>query len=128
LARGALQDLDDLAGRTDVGAARAAQDADEHLVAGGGVEAVLLADADLGADVAIDGVRPHVAGAGGGLAEDARDGGLAGGGRGGGGGGGGWCGPCGRGGGPGGAARAGPGGSRGTGPAARRVCAPAPWA
>ena len=58
-AGGPPQDADDLAGRVfDPG--RQPGDADEHLVAGRGVPRLVLADVDVRAGGAVDGVRPHV--------------------------------------------------------------------
>src|SRR5262249_40364286 len=71
---GALQDTDDPADGVETGTVGPAGEAHQNLVAGGGVEAVLLADAHLGADLALDGVGPDVADACAGAAEGAGDG------------------------------------------------------
>ena len=61
LAGGPFEDLQDFAGRAKVGAARLAGDADQHFIAGGGVEGVAFADQDVRAELAVDGVRPDEA-------------------------------------------------------------------
>jgi hypothetical protein len=60
--------------RAQVGPVGLAQDPHQHDVAGGGVVGVVLAHAHLGAGLAVDGVRPDEAGAGGGAAERPGDG------------------------------------------------------
>src|ERR1700687_1907622 len=74
LAGGASQALPHDSGRPKVGAVGLAGDAHQALVAGGGVEAVALADDDLGARFAVDQVGPHETRAGGGTAIDAGNG------------------------------------------------------
>ncbi len=60
--RSPLQNGDDLAGAGYVGPVGFAREADEHDIAGRGVEGVVLGDADVGRRLAFDEVRPDVAG------------------------------------------------------------------
>src|SRR5262249_19559770 len=64
LARRPLEDLDDPARRAKTGTVRLLRDLDEDLVAGGGVEGVILTDEDFRPGPAVDGVRADEAEAG----------------------------------------------------------------
>src|SRR5262249_49755392 len=68
---GAFDDLNDLAARSESAAAGLAHDADEDLVAAGGIEDVFLRDKDLRSNLAVDGVRPDEAEAAARFAKDA---------------------------------------------------------
>ena len=59
LARHALQHLEDFARGAQIGPARLAGNANEHLVSGRGILGVLRPDHDLRPGVAVDDVRPH---------------------------------------------------------------------
>ena len=74
LARRPLQDADDPTDWAEIGPTGFARDAHEDGIAGGGVEGVFLVDANLGAGLAFDQVRPHVADAGSGAAKGPGDG------------------------------------------------------